>query len=188
MEFMNRLRTSISKLPDKKQYIELVTAVMTIPVLATVIILNLNNLRPKPSDPTPKEPVQERVVYISPSDSSTKTSQTVTECKKTIAPFEIASPKENETITENPVSIDFDYTQGDYCSAVWSYRINDGRWSNFDDKSIALYNLAQGTVRLDVRVKSLATGQEKTYSRTFTYSPDEPVLNQDPTSSQSATQ
>ena len=193
-KYLNRLRTSITKLPDKKQYIELITATLTVPVLATAIILNYNNLKPRTPTPSTPTPVQEKIIYVSPSDtSSAKTTlPTSSECVKSIAPLDIASPSENEVVTDNPVSIDINYTQGNYCSAVWSYRINNGKWSDYDDKSIALYNLPQGTVRFDLRVKSLAVSQEKTYSRTFMYegTSDQitPIVTQSPVGSSSASQ
>lgn len=187
--YFHRARTSFSKLPDKKQYIELVTATLTVPVLATAIVLNFNNLKPKDTTPTPTptNTVQERIVYVSPQEKTEKTTAVVNnECKKELAPLEIASPTENEIVTDNPVMIDIDYTQGEYCAAVWSYRINDGKWSDYDDKSIALYNLPKGSVRFELRLKSIVTGQQKSYTRTFTYDGASPVLTDTPSASSSA--
>ncbi len=189
--YLKRLRASITKLPDKKQYIELITATLTVPVLATAIILNYNNLKTRES--TTPAPVQERIIYVSPSGNSSQTAQpTSGECKKNIAPLEIASPGENDTVTDNPVIIDINYTQGDFCSAVWSYRINGGNWSGYDDKSIALYNLPSGVIHFELRVKSLVISSEKTYKRTFTYegstSQPTPVVTQSSVSSSSASQ
>jgi hypothetical protein len=184
-KYLFGIKSSITRLPDKKRYLELITALLSVPVLATAILLNFNNLKPKET-PTPTPPVQERIVVISPSDK-TDASKTQTEkedCIQDIAPLEIASPSENETISDNPVIIDINYTQGKYCASVWSYRINDGRWSDYDDKSIALYNLPKGTVRFDLRVKSIVTGQQKNYSRTFTYAGS--ATDTQPTASSSA--
>jgi hypothetical protein len=56
-----------------------------------------------------------------------------------------------------------------YCPVVWSYRINNGRYSDFDDKSIALYNPPNGNIVFDLRVRSLISDDEKILKRTFTY-------------------
>lgn len=176
-KYLRRARTSITKLPDHKQYVELITATLTIPVLATAVVLNVNNLKPKTATPaaTPST-VQEKIIYVSPGDTkdstnntTTATVPTATQCTKDIAPLTITSPAENDTITDNPVNITIDYDQGNYCSAVWSYRINGGQWSDYDDRSIALYNLPKGIIHFDLRVKSLAAAVERNYSRTFTY-------------------
>ncbi len=172
--------TSLTKLPDKKRYLELVTALLSVPVLATAILLNFNNLKPK-VEPTPTPTVQEKIVYVSPSKSD---EPTPTECKEGIAPLEVSSPKEDETVSDNPVNIDINYTQGEYCAAVWSYRLNNGRWSDYSDRSIALYNLPQGNIVFDLRVKSIVTSQEKTYSRSFIYAGTE--ISNTPTSTPSA--
>lgn len=189
-DYVSRAKRSFTKLPDKKQYVELVTATLTIPVLATAILLNFNNLRPKTDEP--KQPAGEKIIVISPSEKETGTTVQPTsgDCKKGLAPLEISYPEENENVSDNPVNIDITYDQGEYCAAVWSYRINGGKWSDYDDRSIALYNLPQGTIRFELRVKSIVTAQEKNYTRTFTYSGDSgtvtPTLTQSPTSSTSA--
>lgn len=171
---------SFTKLPDKKRYLELVTALLSVPVLATAILLNFNNLKPK-AEPSPTPTIQEKIVYISPSKEAEPTQAA---CKKGIAPLEITSPSEDETVSDNPVNIDINYTQGEYCAAVWSYRLNSGKWSDYSDRSIALYNLPQGKITFDLRVKSIVTGQEKTYTRSFVYTGSE--ISNTPTSSPSA--
>ena len=184
-KFIKRAKDSITQLPDKKRYLELVTAILTVPVLATAIILNFNNLKPKEAAPTPTPTVQERVVYISPSRAELKDEPKDTEaCIKEIAPISITSPVEGEVVTDNPVSINIAYNQGKYCAAVWSYRMNNGRWSDYNDRSIALEILTPGVIRFDLRVKSIVTGEERTLTRTFTF--DGPTNSDSPTASESA--
>lgn len=81
----------------------------------------------------------------------------------------ITSPDENDIVTENPVTVDISYDDKRYCAAAWSYRINGGSWSGYDDRSVALYNLPQGTIKFELRVKSIAGGDTKTVTRNFTY-------------------
>ncbi|MBP9690654.1 hypothetical protein KBD81_01095 [Candidatus Woesebacteria bacterium] len=90
-------------------------------------------------------------------------------CIKEIGPIVISTPDEGAFVTSNPLQITVDYDQGDYCSAVWSYRINEGTWSEYGDNDIVVYNLASGRITLDLRVKSIASAATKTLKRTFTY-------------------
>ena len=107
-----KTKDSYRKLPEKKQHVEFFTALLSVPVLVTVIVLNINSLRAantKPqAQPTPA-PVKE-IVYISPQSNDKKetspspaTTINPEECKKEIGPIEIKSPKEGDTVTENPV-------------------------------------------------------------------------------------
>lgn len=181
----SNLKRSYKSLPDKKQYIEFFTALLTVPMLLTVITLNLNNLRG--NNKPPEEPVKESrpIIVNAPSITQKETPSPSQEpCKKEIGPITIAYPDENEVVIENPVIIDIDYTKDNYCAVVWSYRINNGRYSDYDDKSIALYNPPKGTIRFDLRVKSLITGETKTLTRVFSYQgatiadPDQPSASQ----------
>lgn len=172
-KFFNRTKRSYRSLPDKKQYIEFFTAALTVPVLLTVIIINLNNLRSsnKSAQITPA-PVQDRPIivnYPSISEKTTVVAPSTEACKQAIGPISIDYPGENDVISDNPVQIKINYVKGSYCAVVWAYRINDGKFSDYDDKSIALYNPPQGTIRFQLKVKSIVTGEEKNLTRTFTY-------------------
>lgn len=169
-----RFMKDFHKLPERKQYIEFFTAVLTVPVLLTVIILNVNNLRAtdKKDTDTKAEPTIREIVITQPvgSGTETKTVTVTTEpCTPGIGSIAISYPDEGDTVTDNPVQFGIDYTKGKYCAVVWSYRINNGRWSDYDDRSVALYNLPSGNVKFDLRVKSVVSGEEKTLSRSFTY-------------------
>jgi len=186
-KFINKTKKSYKSLPDKKQYIEVFTAALTVPVLLTVIIINLNNLRStsKPTQVTPV-PVQDRQIIVNYPTASANTIVTQPPsgaCKQGIGPISIDYPNENEIITDNPVQIDINYIRGDYCAVVWSYRINDGKFSGYDDKSIALYNPPQGTIRFQLKVKSIVTGEEKILTRVFMY---KGAFDTSPTASSSA--
>ncbi len=191
-KILQRTRSTYRTLPDKKQYIEFFTALLSVPVLLTVILLNVNNLRSnaKPAAiPTAPTPVKE-IIYVSPQNTTsvattknsgststnpiliTTTAPTPTTspvCDKSIGQVDIKTPAENETISDNPVSVIIAYTQGNHCAVVWAYRINSGKWSEYDDKSIALYNLSNGSITLDLKVKSIVTGEEAIITRKFSY-------------------
>lgn len=175
--FFSRLLRSYRGLPAKKQYVEFFTAILTVPVLLTVIILNVSNLREEEAKKAAPEPTPRIIINVPESKPQTETGNTDTPvnttpaeaCKKEIGPVDIASPTEGETVTTNPLIISIEREGEGYCAVVWSYRINGGRWSDYDDKSIALYNPPDGQVSLDLRVKSVVTGQERLLSRKFRY-------------------
>lgn len=190
-KILQKTRSTYRTLPDKKQYIEFFTALLSVPVLLTVILLNVNNLRStaKPAAvPTAPTPVKE-IIYVSPQNNSVATTKntgntatsplvaatsaptptTSPVCDKSIGQIDIKTPAENDTITDNPVSVVIAYNQGNHCAVVWAYRINSGKWSDYDDKSIALYNLSNGPISLDLKVKSIVTGEENIITRKFTY-------------------
>lgn len=174
---MNTLKKGLKKalfsyrsLPEKKQYVEFFTALLTVPVLLTVITLNLNNLKGQNKQMTTTPTEKTIYVTVPPRDASEdEPTPTNKECKKSVGPVSIASPSEGETITDNPVIIDIDYDNSENCEVVWSYRINGGRFSEYGSNNIALYNPPQGTVRLELRVKSVVSNDEKLLKRTFTY-------------------
>lgn len=184
---LSRILKSYRGLPAKKQYVEFFTAILTVPVLLTVIILNVSSLR-KEEKPEPKKTDTPVFITIPQQDRTQPTSvpsgnsQTPAEaCKKEIGPIEITSPDEGDTVTSNPVSVSISRTGSGYCAVVWSYRINNSSWSDYDDKSIALYNPPRGQITFDLRVKSVVTGDEKVLTRKFTYNG-----SSDPSASSSA--
>lgn len=178
-----------SKLVKKKPYLEMVTAILSIPVLITLFILNVStltgiNLKPAPT-PEPFKNGGEFVAApigpdrdITPSDNMP--------CKKALGPVSITSPSENDTVKDNPVNINISYDDSVYCQAAWSYRINGGSWSGYDDRSVALYNLPAGQVTFELRVKSIVTDEQKNLTRKFNYDGRGTVLVPDNSSSGSA--
>lgn len=161
----NNFKRSVKEFHTKKPHLEFFTALLTIPVLLTVIILNLNNLRQE--DKKTDEP---RQVIVTQIPNTTQTIVTKATCEPGIGDISIESPDENEEVSDNPVNVDINYDAGEFCSVVWSYRVNNGGWSNYDDRSIALYNLPNGNVKFELRVKSVVNNQQKNLTRNFVYS------------------
>lgn len=184
---LEKLIASFRDLPDKKKYIEVITATLSIPVLLSVIYMNYINIQEKRSVPEvtdtvveePKDTTPTIITIIrdrEPTDvpsgtdiTPTPTTSTKDECIKDIGPIDILTPEENSSVSGNPLDIDIRYDQGDYCSVVWSYRINSGQWSEYSDNDIVIYNMSSGKKTLELRVKSLASNQNKTLTRVFTY-------------------
>lgn len=178
---MERIKSAIKKarysyrsLPDKKQYVEFFTALLTVPVLLTVIVLNVNNLRStsKAQDDkkTDTRPIIITTAPTKDNDDEKTPIPTTKECRDEVGPISISYPEEGANVDENPLTIGIKHDRVTYCAVVWSYRINGGRYSDYDDKSIAIYNPPSGTIVFDLRVKSLSSGDEKILKRTFTYS------------------
>lgn len=179
MEVIKKKLTStkrgLKEFHTKKPHIEFFTALLTVPVLLTVIILNVNNLRNENKDKeTEKEPEKSQTIVITqPANNNTETKEVVVTkeaCEPGIGEISIAFPEEGENVKDNPVDVDIDYDAGDYCEVVWSYRINGGNWSSYDDRSIALYNLPNGEIKFDLRVKSVVNSDTENLTRTFSYS------------------
>lgn len=182
-----RFKKSVKEFHTKKPHIEFFTALLTIPVLLTVIILNLNNLKGNEAQPK-AEPRNETIVITQAGSNNEPREVIVTKeaCVAGIGDIEIVSPEEDENVSENPVNIDINYEQGDFCEVVWSYRVNNGSWSSYDDRSIALNNLTPGTVKFDLRVKSVVNSSQKNLSRSFIYSGSSnasPTITSSPTPS-----
>lgn len=185
-----KILLSTRNIPIKKSYIEFFTAILSVPVLITVIMLNINNLKSsnKSNTDSPPPVQKEEKIYIpiiTTTQSQNKnlipeasispmqiTSVTPTNqaCKPLIGPVSISAPAEGDTINDNPAAIIITYKTGEYCAVVWSYRLNNSAWSAYDDKSIALYNLPPGKLKIDVKIKSIVTGDEQILTRNFTYS------------------
>jgi hypothetical protein len=166
-----------NKFLKNKPYIEFLTAFLSIPVLITVMLLNFNtlkNLNAKPT-PTPVPNVNAQSGFfaepVGAEKPVTPTPMGATEapCLKGLGPVTITSPEEEDVVTDNPVTIDISYDDSRYCAAAWSYRVNGGSWSGYDDRSVALYNLPQGTIKFELRVRSIAGDENRTVTRNFTY-------------------
>lgn len=170
---LNSTKRGLKEFHTKKPQIEFFTALLTVPVLLTVIILNVNNLRSDNKDKeTEKEPEKSQTIVITQPTNKTETKEIIVTkeaCVEGIGEISIAFPQEGESIKDNPVDVDIDYDAGDFCEVVWSYRINEGSWSSYDDRSIALYNLPNGEVKFDLRVKSVVNSDTENLTRTFNY-------------------
>ena len=175
---LQRFLRYVRAVPGKKHYLEFVTATLSIPVLITVIMVNLGNLNAK-EDKTKDEEAPEKIIVsyapqaaINPNthDEPEAVAGDSVVCKEEVGPVDIAYPNEGDIITDNPLEVIIERDEtGEYCAVVWSYRINNGRWSEYDDKSLALYDIPTGPKTLEVRVKSVANGEEEVLKRTFDY-------------------
>jgi hypothetical protein len=167
---MQSIKKFLSGITGKKHHVEFITALLSIPVLLTVILLNLNNLnQQKKQENTSAKPNQ--IIISLPAQNKEATPiPTKPACKPGLGKTTIANPHEGDTVSDYPLNFTIYYDPGDYCAAVWSYRINGGRWSDYDDKSIALYDLPSGEVKFELRVKSVVNGgEETTLTRNITY-------------------
>lgn len=175
-----RMRSWYRGLPDKKRYLEFVTAFLSIPVLITVLISNVSNIQnaKKEQITTPVTPAPITIVIPSSGETprnmptipptSVTPSATPVSCTPGIGPIEIAYPTEGSTVSRDPVCVELQRKSVNYCSVTWSYRLNSGAWSDYSDKQICMYNISGGSKQLDVKVKSAVSGDEILLVRTFT--------------------
>lgn len=172
-----KIKKWYSALPDKKRHIELLTAALSVPMMLTVILVNMNNIKSQKektvTEAATTTPIQ--VVIDNPSNTiSTNSNVTPTiiptkaECKKDIGNIEIISPQEDEIITSDNLCINIS-TDDKYCAVTWSYRLNNGSWSEFNNKDICLYNLTAGKKQLQVKIKSTVIDKTITLERNFIY-------------------
>lgn len=182
---IKNFKHGLKEFHTKKPHIEFFTALLTIPVLLTVIILNLNNLKSNDKKDTPKN--ETIVITQAAGDKEKEVIVKKEACKAGIGDISIASPDENEEVTDNPVNVDINYDAGEYCTVVWSYRVNGGSWSSYDDRSIALYNLSNGNVKFELRVKSVVNSAQENLTRNFEYNGASASITPTPTPSASIT-
>jgi hypothetical protein len=175
-------RKRIDRLYEKKPYIEFIVAVLSVPSILLLLILNLKSLtnsnNAKPT-PTPSQSANVTFPNANPNFFTRPVSkepnptllpnETQAPCIKGLGPVSITSPAEGDTITTNPVEVDISYDDSTYCSAVWAYSINGSNWSDYNNNSVALYNLPNGSIKFQLRVKSLTSTDATTLTRDFTY-------------------
>lgn len=184
MAIFSDLKKQIKEFHTKKPHIEFFTALLTIPVLLTVFILNLNNLTGNKEKETPKS---ETIVITQGSPSEKEVIITKKACEAGIGEISIDNPGEGDEVDGNPVMVDIVYDAGDFCEAVWSYRINNGSWSSYDDRSVALYGLPNGDIKFDLRVKSVVNSDQENLTRKFHYSGGKATSTPTPTNAPSPT-
>jgi hypothetical protein len=181
---MDKIKRFFRVVP-KKHHVEFITALLSIPVLLTVIALNWSNLNGSKKVETQKP---SEIIISLPAQKNPTAIPTKPQCKPGLGQVAITNPDEDSTVTDNPVNVTIVYTPGDYCAAVWSYRINNGSWSEFDDKSLAVYNPPVGNIQLELRVKSIVNGEQKTLTRSFVYKSNNPTATNTPSPTPSPTQ
>ena len=187
-KIIQRIKRWYSVLPDKKKYFELVTAVLSVPMIVTVIIVNLNSINrskqtttatitsapiqvvveaPASSSGNINPPKDDKQPKITPTVAPTATPTSIA-CKQGVGEVEISSPQEDEVITSDNVCIIIS-TDSDYCGVTWSYKLDNGDWSGFSNQNICLYNLSAGKKNLQVKIKSNVVDKTVTLARDFTY-------------------
>lgn len=151
-------------LPDRKRYIELITATLSVPMMITVIIVNLysikkNKIVTSTATITPIQVVIENPnatnsgrqpsIISTPTPISTLTltptpTPTNPVCKKDIGEIEILSPQEGELITKDNLCINIS-TDNSYCSVTFSYKLDNNDWSDYTtNNNLCFYNLTPG--------------------------------------------
>lgn len=175
MNVLRKIKAWIKKLPDRKNHLDFIAAVLSIPVLLTVVTLNLMNLSDK--NKSKKEEAEKPIIVQTVENKVEKTpvptekpeSTTSKEpCKKDVGPISISYPKEGDKVVDNPVCFIIKYEDPNYCSVVWSYRINLGNWSEYSGNSVCLYDVPPGDVKFDLRVQSTASNDQESLTRNFT--------------------
>lgn len=165
LKFLKFLQKGI----ERKHYLEFITAALSIPVLITVLVLNLSSLngQKKNTVVTPTPQVKEIIIHDNTGVSPRPTD--IPSCRKEVGPVTISYPKEGATVTDNPVNFIISYEDEAYCSVVWSYRINNGTWSEYSSNSPSIYNMPNGQIKFDLRVQSTVSQDQQVLSRTFNY-------------------
>jgi len=173
-------KKKLERLYEKKPIVEFIVATLSIPSILLLLLLNLraltNNNSAKPT-PTPNGsisvPGTNASFYSRPVTREPKPTvlpnETQAPCIKGLGPVSISSPSEGSTVASGPVEVDISYDDSTYCTAVWSYSVNGSNWSDYNNNSVALYNLPSGPIKFQLRVKSLTTSDSTTLTRDFVY-------------------
>lgn len=183
----------IRNAPNKKHHLDFLAAVLTIPVLLTVIVLNFNSLQKLKTTtqssptPTPVQSGKQPSYTVIPSQQTNPTPTNSPSCIKTVGPIDVTYPKEGETVSDNPLCLIISYSNPNYCSVVWSYRINNGSWSDYTSNNPCIYNLPNGNVKFDLNVQStVVQSQTTTLTRNFIYQGQTITPSPSPTGTMSA--
>lgn len=184
-EKIRKIFYRIKNIKLKKIHLEYITAILSIPVLVTAILINVGNLTNKNEKITPTPTAQVKFPPFQPQNQNT--SPTAQICKKSIGPISITSPTEDQSVTDNPVCFIIDYSDTNYCSVVWSYRVNDGTWSDYNSNSPCLYNLPNGDAVFELRVKSTVINEQKILTRSFKYTGNSNVATPTPSTTSTPT-
>ncbi len=176
----------LERLYDKKPLIELIVAILSIPSLILIVLLNYNSLENINGNnkPTPtSSPVEKITVpsanttvpnfFTAPITRTPRPTQAPYEtqqpCNKNLGSASITYPSEGSTVNSNPAEVDISYDNSINCGAVWAYSVNGSSWSDYSNNSVALYNLPNGEVTFQLRVKSIASSDSTLLTRHFTY-------------------
>ncbi|MFA5532802.1 MAG: hypothetical protein WDA13_04415 [Candidatus Shapirobacteria bacterium] len=173
-KLISKIKKWYSTLPDKKRHLELIAAILSIPMMSTVIFINYNNIKNQKNKTTTENTPIQVIITGTNSDSKITTNPIATsnpkqpECQKDIGSVKIISPNEDEIITSDNVCINIS-TDDKYCPITWSYQLNNNNWSDYSDKEICLYNLTPGEKQLKIKIKSTVVDKIITLERNFIY-------------------
>ena len=164
-------------LPKKKHHLDFLIATLSVPVLALAVYTSVINIqKSKTPLPTPTVTVEKPIIIekITGSDSNIQNSSSsptpVPGCIKKVGPISVTNPSEGDVVKDNPVCINISYDDPEYCSVVWSYRINGGSWSSYTGNSPCIYNPPKGQIKFELRVQSTAAQTQTTsLTRNFSY-------------------
>ena len=173
MERIKKLIKKIQNIRIKKVHLDYIAGLLSIPVLITAVVINYTNLssRNNKTSPVPTSaPSTSKVIVVTQSGSSNQPTVTQAACIKSIGPIEITYPTENQNVSNNPLCITINYPNTSYCPVIWSYRINNGAWSDLGSTVPCLYNLPSGSVQFTLKVDSTVSSDTTTLVRNFTYS------------------
>lgn len=106
MTIVDNIKDWYRALPDKKRYLEFFSAFLTIPVLATVLLTNLNNLQNKNTAPVPTPQIPAPVITIIQPSLPPATSPTpTTNPTVTPTPTPTLTPTPTPTATPTPTPV-----------------------------------------------------------------------------------
>ncbi len=192
-----RFKKGIHYITDRKHYVDVIIALLSVPALVTALILNINSLQTKKasSTATPTVVVQSSPQVVVPTEAVRIVTQAASplptsgpSCTPGIGQLTIAYPQELQTVSDNPLCIELDYDAQNNCQVVWRYRINGGSWTNYGNDSACMYSLPSGQNTFDLQVKSLSSQNMESYTRHFIYQGAvAPTLTPAPVGSSSAT-
>lgn len=171
---LHRTKALVRRIPAAKPHLDLLAALLTIPVLITVIILNFSNLSKitkTTATPSPTQSPQIQTIIEKVPVSTTANPTSSVQCVPGIGALSIDDPKENDSKSINPVCITISYQGNNHCGVVWAYRINGGNWSDYSNNAVCLYNMPAGFVTFDLQAKSLVNSDTITLERHFSYAP-----------------
>jgi hypothetical protein len=168
---LHRTKALAKKLPAAKPHLDLLAAILTIPVLITVIILNFGNLTKGNKTPTPTPDIQTRTIIEKVPVTSAASTTNSPGCTPGIGNLAINTPQEGDSVSTNPTCITISYQSNNHCAVVWSYRINNGNWSDYSNNAVCLYNMPAGPITFDLQAKSLVNSDSVTLERHFVYAP-----------------
>jgi hypothetical protein len=172
-----KLKRALRTFP-KKHHVEYITALLSIPVLLSVIALNYFNLqnttKKTPALSTSTKNEQPIIIEVTQPTAKNQPAPTAAPtdtptCNKTVGPISITSPQEGEVVTDNPVCFTIQYDNENYCSVVWSYRTNGGQWSDYNSNSPCIYNMPNGNTKFELRVQSTVSEDTTSLTRNFIY-------------------